>query len=580
MGAIQVKVPLTPLDLNGSKGIEYSFRLVGLLKFMNSDSKVLALKYRPITFEELVGQKVIAESIFNSIKNDKIPNAYMFLGIRGSGKTSTARIVARALNCKNGVENLCTKNFCESCKSIIEGNNIDILEIDAASKTSVDDVRELIEFSRYKPTSAKYKIFICDEVHMFSKSAFAALLKTLEEPPPYLKFIFASTDVKKIPVTIISRCQRYDLSRVNSEELFNYLTKIKNLEQGKITDDAIRLIVKLSEGSVRDSLSLLDRAMLVENNGRELDLIQAQKIFGYFEKSIIIDLIEYLINGIEDKTLSLYRNIYSSGVEPKILLNEFLETLYYLKNIDSINRDGTNFDLNDSEFKKIESLSKKITKKDLLLLWQFTLNNLEKIDLVKNQHQFVEMFLIRSLYLKKILKNEKNNQIDSLDYDLKLEKKVPDNKMQAQQETVDQLKNVEQKEKIVSSPDVKNKIDILEIKSFMDLIRLCEERKELKIKYELENNFRLVNFKNQKIEISFNSNLDKSFVKELTAKLFDWTNKRWIIAFSKENGLPTLKEKKKSLRADLLKKELASNVSEEVKKFFPDAELLDVEEKK
>ena len=191
---------------------------------MNSDSKVLALKYRPITFEELVGQKVIAESIFNSIKNDKIPNAYMFLGIRGSGKTSTARIVARALNCKNGVENLCTKNFCESCKSIIEGNNIDILEIDAASKTSVDDVRELIEFSRYKPTSAKYKIFICDEVHMFSKSAFAALLKTLEEPPSYLKFIFASTDVKKIPVTIISRCQRYDLSRVSSEELFDYLS--------------------------------------------------------------------------------------------------------------------------------------------------------------------------------------------------------------------------------------------------------------------------------------------------------------------------------------------------------------------
>ncbi len=547
---------------------------------MNSDSKVLALKYRPITFEELVGQKVIAESIFNSIKNDKIPNAYMFLGIRGSGKTSTARIVARALNCKNGVENLCTKNFCESCKSIIEGNNIDILEIDAASKTSVDDVRELIEFSRYKPTSAKYKIFICDEVHMFSKSAFAALLKTLEEPPPYLKFIFASTDGKKIPVTIISRCQRYDLSRVNSEELFNYLTKIKNLEQGKITDDAIRLIVKLSEGSVRDSLSLLDRAMLVENNGRELDLIQAQKIFGYFEKSIIIDLIEYLINGIEDKTLSLYRNIYNSGVEPKILLNEFLETLYYLKNIDSINRDGTNFDLNDSEFKKIESLSKKITKKDLLLLWQFTLNNLEKIDFVNNQHQFVEMFLIRSLYLKKILKSEKNIQIDSLDYDLNLKKKVTDNKMQAQQGAVDQLKNVEQKEKIVPSPDVKNKIDTLEIKSFIDLIRLCEEKKELKIKYELENNFRLVNFKNQKIEISFNSNLDKSFVKELTAKLFDWTNKRWIIAFSKENGLPTLKEKKKSLRADLLKKELASNVSEEVKKFFPDAELLDVEEKK
>ena len=321
---------------------------------MNTNSKVLALKYRPQTFDQLVGQKVIAESIFNSIKHNKIPNAYMFLGIRGSGKTSTARIVAKALNCTKGVENLCEENFCESCKSIIEGNNIDILEIDAASKTSVDDVRELIEFSRYKPTSAKYKNFICDEVHMFSKSAFAALLKTLEEPPSYLKFIFASTDVKKIPVTIISRCQRYDLSRVKSEELFNYLIKIKDLEKGKISDDAIKLIVKLSEGSVRDSLSLLDRAMLAENNGKELDLADAQNIFGYFEKSIIIDLIRNILDGNEENTLALYRNIYHSGVEPKVFLNEFLETLYYLKNINFINSDGTNFDLNDKEFEKIK----------------------------------------------------------------------------------------------------------------------------------------------------------------------------------------------------------------------------------
>ena len=234
MGAIQVKVPLTPLGLNRSKGIEYLFRLVGLLlRIYEKNTKVLALKYRPQTFDQLVGQTVVAQSIFNSIKNNKVPNAYMFLGIRGSGKTSIARIVAKALNCENGVENLCTNNFCESCKSIIEGNNIDILEIDAASKTSVDDVRELIEFSRYKPTSAKYKIFICDEVHMFSKSAFAALIKTLEEPPSYLKFIFASTDVKKIPVTIISRCQRYDLSRVNSKELFDYLIKNKKFRKWK-----------------------------------------------------------------------------------------------------------------------------------------------------------------------------------------------------------------------------------------------------------------------------------------------------------------------------------------------------------
>ncbi len=546
---------------------------------MNSNSKVLALKYRPLTFDGLIGQEVIAESIFNSIKNNKIPNAYMFLGIRGSGKTSTARIVAKALNCKNGVENLCKEDFCESCKSIIEGNNIDILEIDAASKTSVDDVRELIEFSRYKPTSAKYKIFICDEVHMFSKSAFAALLKTLEEPPSYLKFIFASTDVKKIPVTIISRCQRYDLSRVSSEQLFKYLVKIKDLEKGKISDDAIKLIVKLSEGSVRDSLSLLDRAMLTENNGNELDLQNAQKIFGYFEKSIIIDLIGHIVDGNENKVIKSYRNIYNSGVEPKVFLNEFMEILYYIKNIDFINLGGTSFDLNDTEFEKIKNLSNKISKKDILLLWQFSLNNLEKIEIIKNQHQFIEMFLIRSMYLKKILENKKNFTNEAYDQNHDLSKTIIENQnLKIKNTTVDQIKNIEQEEKIVSTQKVKSEIEYSKIENLKDLIVLCEKKKELKIKYEIENNLRLVSFKDQKIEISFNSTLDKTFIKELSSKLLEWTKKRWIIAFSKEDGLPTLKDQKKDLQKNLVKKESVSKFSDEVKKIFPDAELLKVEE--
>ena len=548
---------------------------------MSNNSKVLALKYRPQTFDQLVGQEVIAESIYNSIKNDKIPNAYLFLGIRGTGKTSLARIVAKALNCKNGVDNLCKKDFCESCQSIIAGNNIDIIEVDGASSTSVSNIKEIIESSKYKPTSARYKIYIIDEVHMISSSAFAALLKTLEEPSPHLKFIFASTEVKKIPVTIISRCQRYDLSRVNSEELFNYLLKIKDLENGKITNDVIKLIVKLSEGSVRDSLSLLDRALLVENNGKELDLKNAQKIFGYFEKSIIIDLISHIIEGDEESTIKLYKNIYNSGVEPRIFLNEFLEALYYIKNIDFINLDGSNFDLNDQEFEKIKSLSKKIIRKDLLLLWQFTLNNLEKIDIIKNQYQFVEMFLIRSLYIKKILKDEKNLKLEKVKQNLNFDvtKKVESN-TQGNLEAIDQLKSIDQEEKARNTLAIKNKINGIEINGLEDLISVCEDNKEAKIKYELENNLRLVSFKNQKIEISFNSNLEKSFVKELSAKLLEWTNKRWIIAFSKEDGLPTFKEQKKNLNENLLKKELETQFSKEVRKIFADAELIKVEEEK
>ena len=225
---------------------------------MTKNSKVLALKYRPQTFDDLIGQQVVVDTITNSIKANKTPNAYLFTGIRGIGKTTTARIVAKALNCTNGIDNLCKENFCDNCDGIINSNHIDVMEIDGASHTSIDNVRELIEFSRYGPTSSKYKIFIIDEVHMLSKQAFNALLKTLEEPPEYLKFIFATTEIKKIPITVISRCQRFDLSRIKSETLFKFIKEVKVKENGNISDEALKLIVKISEGSVRDALSLLE----------------------------------------------------------------------------------------------------------------------------------------------------------------------------------------------------------------------------------------------------------------------------------------------------------------------------------
>ena len=262
---------------------------------MENNSKVLALKYRPQTFDDLIGQKVVAKTIINSIKADKVPNAYLFTGIRGIGKTTIARIVAKTLNCTSGIENRCQIK-CSNCEAITNSSHIDVLEMDAASKTGVDDVRELIEFSRYGPTSSKYKIFIIDEVHMLSKQAFNALLKTLEEPPSYLKFIFATTEIKKIPITVVSRCQRFDLLRIKSSELFDYLKRIKDIEKGNVSDDALKLIVKISEGSVRDSLSLLDRAMLSVDEKTELNLKLAQKIFGYFDKSQLINLFELILS--------------------------------------------------------------------------------------------------------------------------------------------------------------------------------------------------------------------------------------------------------------------------------------------
>ena len=275
---------------------------------MNKEKQVLALKYRPQNFEDLIGQEVVAETISKAIKQNKVSNAYLFTGIRGVGKTTIARILAKSLNCTAGIENQC-KLKCENCDAITNSNHIDVLEIDAASKTGIDDVRELIEFSRYGPTSSKYKIFIIDEVHMLSKQAFNALLKTLEEPPEYLKFIFATTEVKKIPVTVLSRCTRFDLSRVKSDELFKFIKSVCKKENGNISDDVIKLIVRISEGSVRDALSLLDRALISSDDNNKLDIKEAQKIFGYFDKTNLIELFEYLFSGNENKVIDIYLSL-------------------------------------------------------------------------------------------------------------------------------------------------------------------------------------------------------------------------------------------------------------------------------
>ena len=537
---------------------------------MSNDSKVLALKYRPQNFDDLIGQDVVAETITNSIIANKVPNAYLFTGIRGVGKTTIARIVAKALNCSNGIENKC-KVKCDNCDAITNSNHIDVLEMDAASRTGVDDVRELIEFSRYGPTSSKYKIFIIDEVHMLSKQAFNALLKTLEEPPEYLKFIFATTEIKKIPITVISRCQRFDLSRIRSSELFNYIKKIKDKEGGKITDEALKLIVKISEGSVRDALSLLDRALLTLNPKTELDLKSAQKIFGFFDKSQLIDLFEFILKGDEIKVIEIYRKIYDQGVEPKIFINDFLELLYYFKNIESLTLESTNFSLNDQEFQKIKDLNKNLDPSVLILFWQFTISTLDELAIVSNQHLSMEMFLLRLMHLSSI-KLKKNTDINSVSENLVIDKEIND-----QSKPIDQIKNIYQEEK--SKPEIHKEVKSekkIFINSLEKLIQTCLDKKEIKLKYELEKNVNLVKFEKNMIEISFNENLDKNFVKDLSLKLFDWTGERWIISFSQLKGDVSMREKKQKIKRSLMDEAKNSKIYKDVIKNFPDAELTDI----
>ncbi|MBD1139130.1 DNA polymerase III subunit gamma/tau [Pelagibacterales bacterium SAG-MED46] len=544
---------------------------------MNNNSKVLALKYRPQNFDDLIGQEVVAETITNSIKANKVPNAYLFTGIRGIGKTTIARIVAKSLNCSNGINNKC-KIKCENCDAITNSNHIDILEMDAASKTGVDDVRDLIEFSRYGPTSAKYKIFIIDEVHMLSKQAFNALLKTLEEPPEYLKFIFATTEIKKIPVTVVSRCQRFDLSRIKSSELFEFIKKIKDKENGKVSDEAIKLIVKISEGSVRDALSLLDRGLLSLEENTELDLKAAQKIFGYFDKSKLIDLFELILNGEENKVINIYRKIYDQGIEPKVFINDILELLYYFKNINSLTLESTNFSLNDEEFLKIKEISNGVDPQVLILFWQFAISSLEELDIVSNQNLSIEMFLIKLMHLSSMkLKKKFDFKFNETSSDNNVVKKEIENEIESNTKTINQIKNIAQEKK--NKPDIETDIEAIDkslINSFDELLNICIRKKEIKLKYELEKNVNLVKFERNRIEISFNDNIDKDFVKDLSSKLFEWTNERWIITFSKSKGEMSIKEKKKNKKEELINEVKNLKIYKNMMKQFPDAELLDV----
>ena len=378
-------------------------------------------------------------------------------------------------------------------------------------------------------------------------------------------------------MTVVSRCQRFDLSRVKSGELFNFLKQVKDLEKGNISDEAIKLIVKISEGSVRDALSLLDRAIISHQNNKELDLKGAQKIFGYFDKSLLIDLFKNIFDGDEEKVLQQYRAMYDQGVEPKVFLNDFLELLYYLKNINFLKIDGTNFSLNDEQFETIKELSSKVENSVFLLFWQFTIQTMQELDIISNQNLSIEMFLIRLIYIKGIKSNISSEKIESLDIPERLSRSFKNKEAldQIKGQTIDQIKNIvqEDKDKLNIDKSVKN---LIEIKSFDELIKTCDQKKEIKLKYELENNVNLVSFEKNRIEISFNEDLSKDFLKIISSKLFDWTGERWIITLSKKQGELTKKQIKTKNKQDMLENAKKTKTYKKIKEIFDDAELVDV----
>ena len=556
--------------------------------------KVLALKYRPKNFKELIGQNIMVETITNSIKLNKLPNAYLLTGILGVGKTTTARLIAKALNCNKDFlkEENCD---CSHCEEIANSKHLDVVELDAASRTGISDVRTLIESSKYNPTSAKYKIIILDEVHMLSNQAFNGLLKTLEEPPPHLKFIFATTELKKVPVTIVSRCQRFDLHRVSVKVLVENLKKVSKIENGKISEGALGLIAKAAEGSVRDSLSLLDRALVSQiAEEKKIDEIFIRKMLGLADRSKILNLLNFIFKGDQKQSIDHLREMVNEGIEPASFLNDLLEIIYFIQQKKSIGNFDSSLLISETELETINLISKDISTPTLIIFWQLILKVLEELTIVSSQILSLEMLIVRLIHLKdlpsyeKILESLKNSNLqkDEENSDIIVNPINKRNFLSDEKEiskiSKDQIKNITQVKPILSSGSeekLSKEVIVEKVLSMEELIALSSKKKEIQLSYDLEKNVNLIKFSQGKIDISFNDNLDKNFVRSLSEKLLLWTGNRWVITLSKAAGQKTFSEVQNEKKMKTFNQEKNGEVYKKFENIFSDAELLEVKEK-
>ncbi|MBL8662667.1 MAG: DNA polymerase III subunit gamma/tau, partial [Candidatus Odyssella sp.] len=360
--------------------------------------RVLARKYRPVTFSELVGQEALVRTLTNAIKTGRIAHAFVLTGVRGIGKTTTARIIARALNCVGpdgkGGPTIEPCGVCEHCTQIAQDRHVDVIEMDAASRTGVDDIRDLIEGVQYRPVRARYKVYIIDEVHMLSKNAFNALLKTLEEPPEHVKFVFATTEIRKVPITVLSRCQRFDLRRLDREQLATHLAGIAAKESAKIAPDAIALLARAADGSVRDGLSLLDRAIAESDPAVEISAEQVRQMLGLADRTQTLDLFEIVMKGAVAAALAQARELYRAGADPLTLVQDLLEVTHNVTRLKLV-ADQASADLSASEMQRAKPLAERLSVPVLSRAWQMLLKGVNEVQFAPQPMNALEMLLVR-----------------------------------------------------------------------------------------------------------------------------------------------------------------------------------------
>ncbi len=492
--------------------------------------KVLARKYRPQKFEDLIGQELLVKILSNAINNDRLAHAYILTGVRGVGKTTTARLIAMSINCKNRDKKNCEPcGNCDSCKSTTLDSNLDVIEIDAASNTGVDDIREIIDNVKYKPVIGDYKIFIIDEVHMLSKSAFNALLKTLEEPPEHVKFIFATTEIKKVPITVLSRCQRFDLHRIENKILSDHLLKISKLENIAIDLDAISLLVRSADGSVRDGLSLLDQAITSPNE--KVDSQTVISMLGLADREKIFNLIEIILEGDALGAINKYKELYELGADIAMIFDELLNVVHFLVQIKIAPDLKDDIYIPEFERNKGAELSSKMTLNNLNIIWQILFKGYQELQNSSHLYQHGEMIILRIIYLHNGPSPE--DLIKKMDKEV-VEKESLEKNLKIQNETNESNKVLnfnENKKEILP----KENVNIKHIQDFRHFVDMFFKNREGLLHTKLYNDVQLVSFKEGEVTLNTSKINDTGFNRTVAKLISKWTGRIWQIHSSTSN---------------------------------------------
>jgi DNA polymerase III subunit gamma/tau len=558
--------------------------------------RVLARKYRPSSFEDLIGQEAVVRTVSNAFETGRIPQAWILTGVRGVGKTTTARILARALNYElpDGSVTGPTIHMPVPgvhCQAIMESRHMDVLEMDAASHTGVDDVRQINDSVRYAPASARYKVYIIDEVHMLSTAAFNAFLKTLEEPPEHAKFVFATTEIRKVPVTVLSRCQRFDLRRVEADVLMKHLANIAAKENVEVEPEALGIVARAAEGSVRDSLSLFDQAIAHAAGTVRADAVR--QMLGLADRTRVIDLFDSLARGDIASAFREFRDQYDTGADPIVVLSDLAEFVNFVTRVKIVPATADNVAFGETERLRARDFAATLSMRVLSRMWQMLLKGITEVQGATRPAAAAEMVLVRIAYVadmptpdEAIRMLEQNggtspviasnaaprgapaSTVSSMTSSSSAAMRAPSAPRAGAEASV-------RPQMMVPTPEAQS-APALRITSFPQLVALAGQQRDLMTRTALEADVRLVRIEDGRLELALERHASRTLINELSRKLEQWTGRRWTVIVSNEAGQPTLRSQ---MQVEKSQREQAAEADPRVKEVlarFPGAKVVEV----